>query len=122
MVWGKDTPLPAILTVSEDRKEGPVNYRMSGEYIVVSPIPANLMLRYGSKYALLWPTHQIASPQRAVPAAAPSRIAAAPAQQPTQSQAAPQASPQSQPANHSVRLANMTSLYSDKLTDNQHDR
>ena len=43
--WSRDTPLPAILTVSEDRKEGPVNYRMSGEYIVVTPVPANLLLR-----------------------------------------------------------------------------
>ena len=47
LAWDKETPLPAILTVSEDRKEGPVNYRMSGEYIVISPIPANIVLRYG---------------------------------------------------------------------------
>ena len=116
LVWGKDTPLPAILTVSEDRKEGPVNYRMSGEYIVVSPIPANLMLRYGSKYALLWPGRRIATPQRSTPNAGVSRLAAEkPAPAPT-----PQ--PKAAPASSSVRLANMTSLYSDKLTDNKHDR
>ncbi len=51
LAWDKETPLPAILTQSEDRKEGPVNYRMSGEYIVISPIPANIVLRYGSKFA-----------------------------------------------------------------------
>src|SRR6478672_3542459 len=36
LAWERDTPLPAILTMSEDRKEGPVNYRLSGEYIVIS--------------------------------------------------------------------------------------
>jgi type IV secretion system protein VirB9 len=134
LVWGKDTPLPAILTVSEDRKEGPVNYRMSGEYIVVSPIPANLMLRYGSKYALLWPGRRIAPPQRSTPTAGVSRLAAAAEPQPQASQpvaSQPVASqptraattnPQAASASNSVKLANMTSLYSDKLTDNQHDR
>jgi type IV secretion system protein VirB9 len=123
LVWGKDTPLPAILTVSEDRKEGPVNYRMSGEYIVINPIPANLMLRYGSKYALLWPSRRIDQPRRSAPAPVDSRLAAhTAAPQPAVSQPAPQASAQTAPAPGSVKLANMTSLYSDKLTDNQHDR
>jgi type IV secretion system protein VirB9 len=49
LAWDKQTPLPAILTVSEDRKEGPVNYQMTGDYIVVTPVPANLVLRYGKK-------------------------------------------------------------------------
>ena len=115
LAWDKETPLPAILTQSEDRKEGPVNYRMSGEYIVVSPIPANLVLRYGSKYAVLWPNHPIARPQIAPARAVVGRMASAPA--PTQ--AAPQ--PQAPPAS-AVKLANVTSLYSDKLTDagNEH--
>ena len=59
LAWDKETPLPAILTLSEDRKEGPVNYRMSGEYIVVSPIPQNLVLRYGKTSAVLWPSRRI---------------------------------------------------------------
>jgi type IV secretion system protein VirB9 len=125
LVWGKDTPLPAILTVSEDRKEGPVNYRMSGEYIVINPIPANLMLRYGSKYALLWPSRRIDPPRRSAPVPVDSRLPAhTAARQPAVSQPAPQASAQTQPvpAAGSVKLANMASLYSDKLTDNQHDR
>lgn len=116
LIWGKDTPLPAILTISEDRKEGPVNYRMSGEYIVVSPIPANLMLRYGSKYALLWPGRRIAAPQRSTPNAGVSRLAAEKPAPATTTQ------PKAAPKTGSVKLANMTSLYSDKLTDNQHDR
>ena len=125
LVWGKDTPLPAILTLSEG-KEGPVNYRMSGEYIVINPIPANLMLRYGNKYALLWPSRRINPPARSAPSAVEGRMAATPAriQAPVQQPVARQAVAQTQaaPAAGSVKLANMTSLYSDKLTDNQHER
>lgn len=125
LLWGKDTPLPAILTETEDRKEGPVNYRMSGEYIVISPIPANLVLRYGSKYALLWPSHRIDPPARAVPSAVEGRLAvAAPVQQPAAVQPARQAAVEApqKPDRAAVKLANMTSLYSDKLTDTRHDR
>lgn len=120
LAWNKETPLPAILTQSEDRKEGPVNYRMSGEYIVISPIPANLVLRYGSKYALLWPSRRIVAPQRAPANAVVGRIATASAM-PAPAQAAPPP-PASTNSASAVRLANVTSLYSDKLTDagNEH--
>jgi len=123
LAWDKETPLPAILTLSEDRKEGPVNYRMSGEYIVISPVPANLVLRYGKRSAVLWPTHPIAAPRRAVPAQSTSRIATAAAEPPQISEAVPPpvAQPAPTPAG-TVKLANMTSLYSDKLTDTSHER
>ena len=121
LAWTKETPLPAILTVSEDRKEGPVNFRMSGEYIVVSPIPANLVLRYGSKYAMLWPSRQIAPAQQARPAAVAGTIASAPPPQPTISEAAPAATLPSSISSSSVKFADMTSLYSDKLTDTRHE-
>jgi type IV secretion system protein VirB9 len=119
--WKRDMPLPAILTVSDDRKEGPVNYRMSGEYIVISPIPQNLLLRYGKKSAQLWPTHPI----NIAPAVSPNAIASGAV---NQSQPAPnQVTPAPQPANatqtaSSVKLGNMAALYSDKLTDadNEH--
>jgi len=119
--WKRDMPLPAILTVSDDRKEGPVNYRMSGEYIVVSPIPQNLLLRYGKKSAQLWPTHPI----NIAPAVSPNAIALGAV---NQSQPAPkQVTPAQQPTNatqtaSSVKLGNMAALYSDKLTDadNEH--
>jgi type IV secretion system protein VirB9 len=127
LAWGKDTPLPAILTLSEDRKEGPVNYRMSGEYIVVSPIPANLVLRYGNRTATLWPSRRIAPTQPTAPAAG-SRLATAQvtqtvpaAPQPTTSQAVPAAQAPATNAGTSVKLANMTSLYSDKLTGADHE-
>ena len=125
LAWSKDTPLPAILTQSEDRKEGPVNYRMSGEYIVVSPIPANLVLRYGNRVATLWPSRRIV-PAQPVTNAAVSRMATAPApqvppvSQPTVSEAETAAPTNS--ASSTVKLANMTSLYSDKLTDTAHEQ
>ena len=121
LAWTKDTPLPAILTVSEDRKEGPVNYRMSGDYIVISPIPANLVLRYGSKYAMLWPSRQIAPVQQTRPAAVAGTMASAPPPKPMISEAAPAATLPSSVSSSSVKLANMTSLYSDKLTDTRHE-
>jgi hypothetical protein len=103
---------------------------MSGEYIVINPIPANLVLRYGNKYALLYPTHRISSPVRSTPRAVEGRMAAAPAkvQSAAPRGAAVQAPPealadtQGAPAVGAVRLANMTSLYSDKLTDKHNER
>ena len=129
LAWTKDTPLPAILTQSEDRKEGPVNYRLSGEYIVISPIPQNLVLRYGKRTAVLWPSRRIVPVQRSAPTAVASRMAAAePVQsqpavsQPAQAQPAPATKAPSNTASSSVKLANMAALYSDKLTgtDNEH--
>jgi type IV secretion system protein VirB9 len=129
LAWEKETPLPAILTVSEDRKEGPVNYRMSGEYIVINPIPANLVLRYGSKYAQLWPSRRIISQQPAAPRAVAGRMAVArstqvrqaPVQRPATSQATSGA-PAANATSSAVRLANMTALYSDKLTGADHEK
>ena len=130
LAWSKDTPLPAILTQSEDRKEGPVNYRMSGEYIVISPIPQNLVLRYGTRTAQLWPSHRIVPVQPAAPAVAGGMTATAAIQGPlppnealaaqgaTSQAATTQPMPVGRP-NSSVKLANMTALYSDKLTDTQ---
>jgi len=120
LAWDKETPLPAILTLSEDRKEGPVNYRMSGEYIVVSPVPQNLVLRYGKTSAVLWPSRRV-TPSAPVPVrnanvgqlAAASSVAASPPPP-------VDAPPQQQQPNLTVKLANMTSLYSDQVTGNEH--
>ena len=116
--WNRETPLPAILTVSEDRKEGPLSYKMSGDYIVVTPIPQNMVLRYGNRMALLWTTRRIVppAPQPApvnIPPAqiAQQRMAVAPTSQPA---AAESASPQQ---NGVIKVANVTALYTDKLTD-----
>jgi type IV secretion system protein VirB9 len=123
LAWEKETPLPAILTVSEDRKEGPVNYQMSGEYIVISPVPANLVLRYGKKYAELWPSHRVSPPAPAIANAVGGRVASLPPRnQPVAAQPAPATQPPAAPARGVVRVANMTSLYSDKLTGADHER
>lgn len=120
LAWNKETPLPAILTVSEDRKEGPVSYKMNGDYIVVSPIPQNMVLRYGNRIAVLWTTRRVTVPQQAPAIVQPSQIA-------QRSMAAAQANPavvrpapvQPAPAPQSgaVKVANVTALYTDKLTD-----
>jgi type IV secretion system protein VirB9 len=128
LAWEKETPLPAILTMSEDRKEGPVNYRMSGEYIVINPIPTNLVLRYGNKFAQLWPTRRIVPQQPAAPRAAAGRMASAPrqVQQPLAAQPtidrATSPTPATNATTSAVRLANMTALYSDKLTGADHEQ
>src|SRR5205085_10806319 len=130
LAWNRETPLPAILTISEDHKEGPVNFRMSGEYIVVSPIPANLVLRYGNQSATLWPTRRIVPTQAptVTPDVVTGRIAtatAAPARPPaSQPEVVSQAAPPPQPVSRraTLKLAHATSLYSDKLTDADHER
>jgi type IV secretion system protein VirB9 len=110
--WNREIPLPAILTISEDRKEGPLNYRVSGDYIVISPIPQNMVLRYEKRMAMLWTTRRVA-PAPAGPAVVPAtNIAARMATVP-----APQAQAPAVPKAAAVRLANVTALYSDKLTD-----
>jgi type IV secretion system protein VirB9 len=129
LAWAKDTPLPAILTQSEDRKEGPVNYRMTGEYIVVSPIPSNLVLRYGNRVATLWPSRRIIPAQPTASPAVSRMASAAPeapavqpvASQPVMSEAQTAAPASANAANSTVTLANMTALYSDKLTDTAHE-
>ena len=118
LAWDKETPLPAILTLSEDRKEGPVNYRMSGEYIVVSPIPQNLVLRYGKTSAVLWPSRRIVPAPAVVPNASAGRLAVAASV--TQAPVAPPPPQATAAASNTVKLANMTSLYSDQVTGNEH--
>ena len=113
-----ETPLPAILTVNEDRKEGPLSYHMSGDYIVVSPVPQNMVLRYGNRIALLWTTRRVTpspAPATVQPSQIAQRMAAAPANQSVAQPAPVQPSPA--PQNGAVRVANVTALYTDKLTD-----
>lgn len=119
LAWDKETPLPAILTLSEDRKEGPVNYRMSGEYIVVSPVPQNLVLRYGKTSAVLWPSRRV-TPSAPVPVRNANVGQLAAASSATASPPPPADAPPQQQPSSTVKLANMTSLYSDQVTGNEH--
>jgi len=112
--WNRETPLPAILTMADNRKEGPLSYRMSGDYIVVSPIPQNMVIRYDNRMAMLWTTRRVTAPAP-VPApvvSQPVNVAQRMAvSQPVQTMTPPPAQ------SGSVTLANVTALYSDKLTD-----
>lgn len=120
LAWRSDTPLPAILTQSEDRKEGPLNYRIDGQYIVVSPVPANLVLRYGKKSAVLWPSHPIVSSQPQIAVAVAPRIASAAPAPPVQHQAPPAPAPAAMSG--AVTLADLATLFNDKPTDTRHER
>src|SRR4051812_18361482 len=115
LAWNKETPLPAILTVSEDRKEGPLSYKMNGEYIVVSPIPQNMVLRYGNRMAQLWTTRRIVSPAQPTsppPTDVAQRMAA---NSVVQAAPPPVAPAQTATQNATVNVANVTALYTDKL-------
>jgi type IV secretion system protein VirB9 len=75
LAWSGDNPLPAILTLSSDGNEGPINYRTAGDYIVIDPVPGNLVLRQGKMMAHLWRSAPVA---RSAPPPPVARIAAAP--------------------------------------------
>jgi type IV secretion system protein VirB9 len=62
LAWDGDTPLPAILTMSSDGKEGPINYRTSGEYIVIDPVPGAILLRQGNMEARVWRSAPVPRP------------------------------------------------------------
>jgi type IV secretion system protein VirB9 len=114
LAWNKETPLPAILTVSEDRKEGPLSYKMNGEYIVVSPIPQNMVLRYGNRMAVLWTTRRIVAPTQEAPETPRTDLAQRMAASSPVPAAPPQATASAEKA--TVKVGNVTALYTDKLT------
>jgi len=74
--WDDDTPLPAILTLSSDGREGPINYRTAGDYIVIDPVPGAILLRQGKMEAQVWRSAPLAAPARA--RSAPPAIARVP--------------------------------------------
>ncbi|WP_267389762.1 TrbG/VirB9 family P-type conjugative transfer protein [Sphingomonas sp. GC_Shp_3] len=45
--WPHDRPVPAVLTVGPDGSEGPTNFAVRGEYIVVDGLPTKVVLRSG---------------------------------------------------------------------------
>jgi type IV secretion system protein VirB9 len=60
LAWPKDGGLPAILTHAPDGAEGPVNYRVRGDFVVVDGVPSPLVLRLGKRMATLTQLHPIA--------------------------------------------------------------
>lgn len=55
LAWGKDVPMPAILVRDSAGLEGPVNYTVKGDYVVVEGVPPQLVLRQGKLIATLTP-------------------------------------------------------------------
>jgi type IV secretion system protein VirB9 len=53
LAWPAGTPLPAILVQDHQGGEGPVNFAVRGEVIVVDGVPAELVLRSGEDRATL---------------------------------------------------------------------
>ncbi|RST31500.1 type VI secretion protein [Sphingomonas ginkgonis] len=60
--WEQGDALPAILARGTNGVEGPVNYTVKGDYIVVDGVPAQLVLRSGKHFATLTP-----APRRPLP-------------------------------------------------------
>lgn len=56
LTWPAGTPLPAILIKDHKGDEGPVNFAVRGETIVVEGVPHEIVLRSGEDSAVL--THQ----------------------------------------------------------------
>ena len=51
--WPARTPMPALFSRDEDGREGLVNYRLVGNFIVVDQVPHTLVMRIGKKSAVL---------------------------------------------------------------------
>lgn len=52
-VWAKDVPIPAILVTNEKGDEGPVNFAVRGDTIVIEGVPSRIVLRVGRDRAQL---------------------------------------------------------------------
>jgi len=61
LAWPKDAAMPAILQREPNGEEGPVNYRVQGDYVVVDGVPPQLVLRQGKLVATLTPAPHPAS-------------------------------------------------------------
>ena len=53
LTWPADTPIPAILVKNADGDEGPVNFTVRGETVVVDIVPREIILRAGGETATL---------------------------------------------------------------------
>ncbi len=62
LAWPVGEPMPAILVKDVDGTEGPVNYAVRGDVIVLDLVPAEIILRSGDDMAILVNN---APPQRA---------------------------------------------------------
>jgi type IV secretion system protein VirB9 len=131
--WNSKTPLPAILTLSEDAREGPLQYRVIGDYIVLTPVPQNIVMRYGKKAASAWMTRRVNAPpaQATVPQPAPvlsrpaiisadtDTVLKAAANLPASAARADKAAPVEQGGR--VKVVSLSDLFRDDIAGGNHD-
>jgi type IV secretion system protein VirB9 len=65
LTWSADVALPAILVREPGGTEGPVNYTVRGDTIVVDGVPPQLVLRSGKQVATLTPAARAQTASRA---------------------------------------------------------
>ncbi|WP_394730470.1 TrbG/VirB9 family P-type conjugative transfer protein [Altererythrobacter sp. GH1-8] len=53
LMWTEGAAVPAILIVDQDGTEGPVNFTVRGDTVVVEGVPAKIILRSGKERAML---------------------------------------------------------------------
>ncbi|MBD2841145.1 TrbG/VirB9 family P-type conjugative transfer protein [Erythrobacter rubeus] len=53
LTWPEGTPIPAILVTNHNGDEGPVNFTVRGETVVLDTVPSQLILRSGGDVATL---------------------------------------------------------------------
>jgi type IV secretion system protein VirB9 len=53
LTWPAGRAIPAILTLNDEGDEGPVNYTVRGDVVVVEGVPAQIVLRSGKDVATL---------------------------------------------------------------------
>ena len=63
LTWSAGTPLPAILIKDHKGDEGPVNYAVRGDVIVVEGVPREIVLRSGEDSATLTNQGPVREPQ-----------------------------------------------------------
>ena len=133
--WPSGVELPAILTAAEKGREAPLDYRVAGEYIVLTPVPANIVLRHGSKAVTVWTTRRLGASgsqtnnpkpdpvlQRPETIATDGRFAVRTAlASPTPQHQSVPAVRQPLAATNSVKAPDAADLLSDKLMDGHHD-
>ncbi len=79
LLWPENTAVPAILVQNEKGDEGPVNYAVRGQTIVVAEVPRLIILRSGKASATLENNRPASASANPAPAAAAQPAATQPA-------------------------------------------
>lgn len=75
LTWGAETALPAILVKDAQGTEGPVNYAVRGDVIVLEGVPREVVLRAGKDSAVLTNNGPVRPPRATVTAAVTAQAA-----------------------------------------------